>query len=55
VAPAGGSETARLTRQAQQLLADYGRLAAQGRYQEAGQKLDQLKQTLDELAKKGGS
>jgi uncharacterized membrane protein (UPF0182 family) len=54
-APAGGTETARLTRQAQQLLSDYGRLASQGRYQEAGQKLDQLKQTLDELAKKGGA
>jgi uncharacterized membrane protein (UPF0182 family) len=53
--PAGTAETSRLTRQAQQLLSDYGRLAAQGRYQEAGQKLDQLKQTLDELAKKGGS
>ena len=51
---AGGAETGRLTRQAQQLLSEYGRLASQGRYQEAGQKLDQLKQTLDELAKKGG-
>src|SRR5262249_36438176 len=48
------SESSRLARQAQQLLSDYGRLAAQGRYQEAGQKLDQLKQTLDELARKQG-
>src|SRR5262249_20895471 len=40
---ANGPESGQLARQAQQLLSDYGRLAAQGRYQEAGQKLDQLK------------
>jgi uncharacterized membrane protein (UPF0182 family) len=52
IAPATTADTARLAGQARQLLADYGRLASQGRYQEAGQKLDQLKQTLDELARK---
>jgi len=48
----GTADTARLARQARQLLDDYGKLASQGRYQEAGQKLDQLKQTLDELSRK---
>src|SRR5262249_43196658 len=52
--PANTAEAARLARQAPQLFSDYGRLAAQGRYQEAGQKLDQLKQTLDELVRKQG-
>ncbi len=42
----------RLTRQAQQLLADYERLTAEGKHREAGEKLDQLKQTLAELNRK---
>jgi uncharacterized membrane protein (UPF0182 family) len=52
--PANAAETARLASQARQLLSEYGKLASEGRYQEAGQKLDQLKQTLDELARKQG-
>ncbi len=44
----------RLTRQAQQLLSDYERLTAEGKHREAGEKLDQLKQTLAELNRKRG-
>ncbi|HET9532116.1 MAG TPA: UPF0182 family protein, partial [Blastocatellia bacterium] len=50
---AGDSER---LRQAQQLLADYERLTAAGRYREAGEKLEQLKQTLsDATRRRGGS
>ncbi|HYP25706.1 MAG TPA: UPF0182 family protein [Blastocatellia bacterium] len=42
----------RLAQQAQQLLTDYERLSAQGKHAEAGQKLDQLKQTLNELSRR---
>jgi uncharacterized protein len=42
----------KLARQAQQLILDYERLTATGKHREAGEKLDQLKQTLGELARK---
>ena len=45
----------RLARQAQQLLSDYERLTAEGKHRDAGDKLDQLKQTLTELARKRGN
>jgi uncharacterized membrane protein (UPF0182 family) len=45
-------EIAKLAQQAQQLLLDYERLTATGKHREAGEKLDQLKQTLNELARK---
>lgn len=47
-------EIDRLIRQAQQQIADYERLSAEGKHREAGEKLDQLKQTLAELNRKGG-
>jgi uncharacterized membrane protein (UPF0182 family) len=49
--PAPG-EVDRLLKQAAQLLADYERLTAEGKHREAGDKLDQLKQTLTELNRK---
>ena len=48
------SDIERLTRQAQQLISDYERLTADGKHREAGEKLDQLKQTLAELNRKRG-
>ncbi|MCI0486697.1 MAG: UPF0182 family protein [Blastocatellia bacterium] len=51
--PATG-DTARLAQQAQQLFSDYKRLTAEGKHREAGEKLDQLGQTLAELARKQG-
>ncbi|HKY05307.1 MAG TPA: UPF0182 family protein, partial [Blastocatellia bacterium] len=48
------ADTAALARQAQQLFAEYERLAAAGRHREAGEKLDQLKQVLAELARARG-
>ena len=45
----GPSDLGGLARQAQQLLNDYERLSAEGRHREAGEKLDQLKQTLTEM------
>lgn len=45
-------EIAKLAQQAQQLLLDYERLTAAGKHREAGEKLDQLKQALNELARK---
>jgi uncharacterized membrane protein (UPF0182 family) len=51
--PSGG-EIESLAQQAQQLLSDYGRLTAQGKHREAGEKLDQLNQTLSELRRKLG-
>jgi uncharacterized membrane protein (UPF0182 family) len=50
-APLAG-EIEKLARQAQQLILDYERLTAEGKHREAGEKLDQLKQTLNELARK---
>lgn len=51
---ATSSDIERLLRQAQQLLSDYERLTAEGKHREAGEKLDQLKQTLAELNRKRG-
>jgi uncharacterized membrane protein (UPF0182 family) len=52
-APASESpDIDRLARQAQQLLSDYERLTAEGKHRDAGDKLDQLKQTLQELARR---
>ncbi len=48
-----GNDT-RLIQQAAQLLADYERLTAEGKHREAGEKLDQLKQTLAELKRLRG-
>ena len=54
-APQTGSfDIERLARQAQQLISDYERLTAEGKHREAGEKLDQLKQTLAELNRKRG-
>jgi uncharacterized protein len=50
-APLSG-DIEKLARQAQQLILDYERLTAAGKHREAGEKLDQLKQTLNELARK---
>ena len=47
-------EIEQLARQAQQLLSDYERLTAEGKHREAGEKLDQLKQALDQLNRKRG-
>lgn len=46
------AEMDQLLRQAQQLISDYERLTAEGKHREAGEKLDQLKQTLADLARK---
>jgi uncharacterized membrane protein (UPF0182 family) len=46
------AESQRLLRQAVQLMSDYERLSAAGKHREAGEKLDQLKQTLDQLNRK---
>jgi hypothetical protein len=43
-----------LIRQSLQQIADYEKLSAEGKHREAGEKLDQLKQTLAELNRKGG-
>jgi uncharacterized membrane protein (UPF0182 family) len=53
-ATGSSSEIEQLARQAQQLLSDYERLTAEGKHREAGEKLDQLKQTLDQLNRKRG-
>lgn len=45
----GSSDISGLARQAQQLLSDYERLSAEGKHREAGEKLDQLKQTIGEM------
>ncbi len=44
----------RLVKQAQQAIADYERLTAEGKHREAGEKLDQLKQVLAELSRTRG-
>ena len=46
------NEIDQLLKQAQQLLSDYERLTAEGRHREAGEKLDQLKQILDQRNRK---
>ncbi|HEU4389185.1 MAG TPA: UPF0182 family protein, partial [Blastocatellia bacterium] len=52
---AGGSDIDQLSRDARQLLLDYERLTAEGKHKEAGEKLDRLKQTLDQLVLKRGN
>jgi len=47
------NEVDQLLKQAQQLLSDYERLTAEGKHREAGEKLDQLKQILDRVNRKG--
>jgi uncharacterized protein len=51
-ASASSAEIQRLIAEAAQNLADYQRLTAEGKLGEAGQKLEQLKRTLDELSKR---
>ncbi len=46
------ADVERLARQAQQLINEYERLSAEGKHRDAGDKLDQLKQVLNELARK---
>ncbi|HTG14434.1 MAG TPA: UPF0182 family protein, partial [Blastocatellia bacterium] len=48
------AESQRLAHQALQLISEYERLSAAGKHREAGEKLDQLKQTLDQLNRKRG-
>ncbi|HEY3134851.1 MAG TPA: UPF0182 family protein, partial [Blastocatellia bacterium] len=48
----GSADIDQLVRQAQQLISEYERLTAEGKHREAGEKLDQLKQTLAELSRK---
>ncbi|HEX9368112.1 MAG TPA: hypothetical protein VF921_15885, partial [Vicinamibacterales bacterium] len=53
-APAGGQvDVPSLIAQAARDLSDYQRLTAEGRLGEAGQKLEHLKRTLDELNTRG--
>ena len=51
-ASASSAEIQKLIAEAAQNLADYQRLTAEGKLGEAGQKLEKLKQTLDELSKR---
>jgi uncharacterized membrane protein (UPF0182 family) len=51
-APAKSAELDRLIKQASRLISEYERLTAEGKHREAGEKLDQLKQTLAELDRK---
>jgi uncharacterized membrane protein (UPF0182 family) len=51
-ASASSAEIQKLIAEAAQSLADYQRLTAEGKLGEAGQKLEQLKRTLDELNKR---
>jgi hypothetical protein len=51
-ASASNAEIQKLIAEAAQNLADYQRLTAEGKLGEAGQKLEQLKRTLDELDKR---
>ena len=46
------AEIQRLIAEAAKNLSDYQRLTAEGKLGEAGQKLEQLKRTLDELSKR---
>jgi uncharacterized membrane protein (UPF0182 family) len=50
----GSGDISGLARQAQQLLSDYERLSAEGKHREAGEKLDQLKQTIGEMNRRRG-
>ncbi|MFP5261902.1 MAG: UPF0182 family protein [Blastocatellia bacterium] len=50
--PPQGGDVDRLIQQAQQSFSDYERLTAEGKYREAGERLDQLKQTFAELRRK---
>jgi hypothetical protein len=52
VASSSTAEVQKLIAEAAQNLADYQRLTAEGKLGEAGQKLEQLKRTLDELSKR---
>jgi hypothetical protein len=47
-------DMSQLAASAQQLLADYEKLTSQGRHREAGEKLDQLKQTIAEMNRRRG-
>ena len=51
-ASASTDEIQKLIAQAAQNLTDYQRLTAEGKLGEAGQKLERLKRTLDELSKR---
>jgi uncharacterized protein len=51
---APGADAARLIEQAAQLFADYKRLTSEGKHREAGEKLDQLEQTITELNRRRG-
>jgi hypothetical protein len=50
--PPGSPDTQALINDAARALADYQRLTAEGKLGEAGQKLEQLKRTLDELSRR---
>jgi uncharacterized membrane protein (UPF0182 family) len=52
--PAKSAELDRLIKQATRLISEYERLTAEGKHREAGEKLDQLKETLAELDRKRG-
>ena len=54
-ASASSAEIQKLIAEAAQSLADYQRLTAEGKLGEAGQKLEQLKRTLDELRSAGNA
>ncbi|MEW6210409.1 MAG: UPF0182 family protein, partial [Acidobacteriota bacterium] len=47
-------DLSQMAQSAQQLLSDYEKLTSQGRHREAGEKLDQLKQTLAEMNRRRG-
>lgn len=53
-AQAAAGDFERLAQQAQQLLTDYKRFTAEGKHREAGERLDQLAQTLAELGRRRG-
>jgi uncharacterized protein len=52
-APAS-AEMDRLARQAQQLFSDYERLTSEGKYREAGDKLDQIKKVISDMNRRRG-
>jgi uncharacterized membrane protein (UPF0182 family) len=52
--PLQTGDSERLIQQAQQLFSEYERLSAEGKYREAGERLDQLKQTFAELRRRRG-
>jgi uncharacterized membrane protein (UPF0182 family) len=55
VAQPQAKDVDQLIQQAQQFFSDYERLSAEGRHREAGEKLDQLKQTFGEIRRKRGA